>query len=154
MLVGVIPSGLQVDHLCRVRHCVNPDHLEAVSPRTNFLRSQNPFAVMHSERRCMQGHVIAGENEYRRKVTGGRIAVQCKTCEQQRWRKQSGWQGHTGSGRGEANHHAKLNEQQVREIRNRFDAGSATQAALAREYGVSQPLIRGIVQRRYWKHVA
>lgn len=35
---GEIPPGYHVDHLCRVRHCCNPDHLEAVTPRENTLR--------------------------------------------------------------------------------------------------------------------
>jgi hypothetical protein len=36
--VGPIPAGLEIDHLCRVRHCVNPDHLEAVTHRENLMR--------------------------------------------------------------------------------------------------------------------
>lgn len=39
-LVGVIPDGMQLDHLCRNRACVNPEHLEPVSPRTNTLRGE------------------------------------------------------------------------------------------------------------------
>lgn len=38
--VAPIPSGYQVDHLCRVRHCVNPAHLEAVTQRENIIRSE------------------------------------------------------------------------------------------------------------------
>lgn len=37
---GAIPAGLQIDHLCRVRECVNPDHLEAVSQRENIRRGR------------------------------------------------------------------------------------------------------------------
>ena len=36
---GKVPNGLELDHLCRVRSCVNPDHLEAVTRRTNIMRS-------------------------------------------------------------------------------------------------------------------
>lgn len=39
MFVGEIPAGLQLDHLCRTRHCVNPDHLEPVTPSENIRRS-------------------------------------------------------------------------------------------------------------------
>lgn len=35
------PRNLQIDHLCRVRHCVNPEHLELVTPRTNVRRAKN-----------------------------------------------------------------------------------------------------------------
>ena len=40
--VGEIPKGLTIDHLCRVRHCVNPSHLEPVTMRENFLRGDRP----------------------------------------------------------------------------------------------------------------
>ena len=38
LVIGNIPDGLEIDHLCRVRNCVNPDHLEAVTHRENILR--------------------------------------------------------------------------------------------------------------------
>ena len=56
-------------------------------------------------------------------------------------------------GRGERHGNAKLTEEQVREIRRRFDAGGVTQTALAGQYGVSQPLIGGIVRRKTWTHI-
>ena len=39
LLRGPIPDGLQMDHLCRVKHCVNPDHLDPVTPATNLRRA-------------------------------------------------------------------------------------------------------------------
>lgn len=44
-LVGPIPAGYQIDHLCRRRHCVNPDHLEPVPARTNALRGYGAFTT-------------------------------------------------------------------------------------------------------------
>jgi hypothetical protein len=39
MFVGSVPSGMELDHLCRNRECVNPDHLQVVTPRINKLRA-------------------------------------------------------------------------------------------------------------------
>jgi hypothetical protein len=54
---------------------------------------------------------------------------------------------------GERNPSAKLTESQVCTIRSRYAAGGATHASLAREYGVSEGIIRHIISRRAWKHV-
>jgi hypothetical protein len=53
---GSIPSGLQLDHLCRVRHCVNPDHLEAVTRKENILRGEGPSAQNARKKQCNNGH--------------------------------------------------------------------------------------------------
>lgn len=55
-LVGEIPDGLDIDHLCRVRHCVNPAHLEAVSTRTNLLRGNTFQAKNAAKTHCAHGH--------------------------------------------------------------------------------------------------
>ena len=68
--VGEIPDGLQIDHLCNVRDCVNPAHLEPVTTQENSRRG--------AERRqsCKRGHPFAGENLYIR-PDGYR---ECLTC--------------------------------------------------------------------------
>lgn len=46
LLVGPVPTGFQLDHLCRVKHCVNPDHLEPVTPRKNRGRADVARALI------------------------------------------------------------------------------------------------------------
>lgn len=55
LVVGQIPEGLQLDHLCRVRRCVNPAHLEVVTLAENVRRGGNAMKVT-----CKHGHPIAG----------------------------------------------------------------------------------------------
>lgn len=76
LLVGPIAEGLQVDHLCRVLRCVNPAHLEAVTPRTNVLRSPSaPTAVNARKTQCIRGHDFDGID-----CRGHRF---CRECQRQ-----------------------------------------------------------------------
>lgn len=59
---GVIPLGLQLDHLCRNRKCVNPDHLEPVTCRMNILRGQGYAAQNARKVECGRGHPFTPEN--------------------------------------------------------------------------------------------
>ena len=61
---GKIPDGLYLDHLCHVRNCVNPAHLEAVTPRVNAIRSNSPVALNATKTHCMRGHEFTEENTY------------------------------------------------------------------------------------------
>lgn len=62
LIVGRIPEGLTLDHLCRNRSCVNPDHLEPVELRENILRGDNPCAQNARKTHCPRGHPLAGRN--------------------------------------------------------------------------------------------
>lgn len=64
VVVGPIPEGLQLDHLCRVRNCVNPAHLEPVTQRENLLRGDTLTAKAASATHCPAGHEYAGANLY------------------------------------------------------------------------------------------
>lgn len=74
---GPIPEGMQLDHLCRTRPCVRPDHLEVVDNRTNQLRGNSPSGVHARQTHCMHGHEFTAENTYRRK-NGSRECRQCR----------------------------------------------------------------------------
>lgn len=78
---GPIADGLVVDHLCRNRACVRPEHLDLVTPQENVLRSPVAKAALNAAKtHCPQGHEYAEANVYRQR-NGGRL---CRTCIQGR----------------------------------------------------------------------
>lgn len=79
-LVGPIPEGLQIDHLCRVRACCNHLHLEAVTQRENIMRGVGPTAVNATKTHCAHGHEFSPENT-RLDRLGRR---QCLLCNRER----------------------------------------------------------------------
>ena len=107
LFVGPILYGLQVNHHCDVRRCVNPAHLYVGT------QSQN-----------IRDAVVRGRH------------VPSRT-----------------SAKGEAHHLTRLTTEQVQAMRWRYGVGGITQVALAREYGVSEPTVRDILNRRTWAHV-
>jgi len=70
-----IPDGLTLDHLCRNRACVNPDHLEPVSNKDNVLRGFGPPARNARKNSCIHGHPLDGT-----RLAEGRWIRYCKTC--------------------------------------------------------------------------
>lgn len=86
LLKGPIPEGLTIDHLCRVRCCVNPDHLEAVPHRINLLRASTFNARNAAITHCPQGHPYAGSNLILRKQRAGRACRECKNANQRQRR--------------------------------------------------------------------
>lgn len=59
-----IPLGLELDHTCRVRHCINPEHLEPVTHLENMRRGNSPSSAQREQTHCRQGHPLSGENLY------------------------------------------------------------------------------------------
>jgi hypothetical protein len=107
---GEIPEGLHIDHLCSVKNCCNPDHLEAVTPKENTRRAwERGEAKAHPKEVCLRagrignaaavakklamthckkGHPYSEENTYRPKK-GGR---DCRACSKLRYHRRKSWQ--------------------------------------------------------------
>lgn len=80
--VGDIPDGYQLDHLCRVRSCVNPSHMEVVTPSVNTTRALSVRV------NCPSGHPYIPDNTWRDKY-GHRHCRQCNRDNQKRLRTRS-----------------------------------------------------------------
>lgn len=79
LVIGPIPEGLQLDHLCRVRHCVNPKHLEPVTQAENLRRGEGGVLKTH----CPHGHPLREGNL----VKCRRGTRECLTCARERARR-------------------------------------------------------------------
>lgn len=81
LLIEPVPEDMQIDHLCRTRYCVNPDHLQPVTNRENLVRGYGVIARSVRATHCPQGHAYTPENTrlYRR-------ARVCRTCDIQKKR--------------------------------------------------------------------
>lgn len=92
LVVGTIPAGMQIDHLCHDPHscgevgscahrrCVNPNHLAVVTPRENTLRSGAVSARNLTKTECPKGHSYDPENTYQYRTRRGGPARGCREC--------------------------------------------------------------------------
>jgi hypothetical protein len=77
---GPIPKGLTIDHLCRVRTCVNPRHLEPVPHRVNLLRGDTLAARSAAKTHCPAGHPYDEANTSFIMSRGRDRSRRCKIC--------------------------------------------------------------------------
>lgn len=77
--VSKIPKGLTIDHLCKNKICVNPDHMEPVTASENVKRSNAASAVNARKTHCMRGHPFEGHNLF---MSQGKR--QCRICDNKR----------------------------------------------------------------------
>lgn len=84
-LRGSYPSGMHLDHLCRVRKCVNPDHLEVVTFQENLRRAPGSSQWLHERGVCRRGHVVA-EDAYVSHAGTPQEVVKCARCARATWK--------------------------------------------------------------------
>lgn len=85
VLKAPIPDGLVIDHLCRQRNCLNPEHLEPVTNRENLVRGSTLAAANVKKTHCPYGHAY----DNLRARPDGRFFRACKACERRRWHERS-----------------------------------------------------------------
>jgi HNH endonuclease len=59
---GPIPKGKEIDHLCKVRRCIHPQHIESVTHRENLMRGETLGALNARKTHCYKGHSLSGDN--------------------------------------------------------------------------------------------
>lgn len=87
MVRGPIPDGLQLDHLCRNRACVRPDHLEPVTQEENIRRGDAGFVHkmrMQATTHCVKGHEFTPENTGPGRNPNGNPKRVCRACKRDR----------------------------------------------------------------------
>ena len=125
LLVGPIPDGLELDHLCRITNCVNPDHLEPVTGDENKRRAKafRNLAGTHTRvpkqpkvkgraTHCRKGHALTEANTLVSKRSNGSFRLRCKICQhevQERHRRKAGLpaRGRRGAEQAWGNAHAE-----------------------------------------------
>lgn len=88
-VIGLIPDGLTLDHLCTVRHCVNPAHLEPVTMKENLMRGNGFGAKNARKTHCHRGHEFTPENTLT--INGRRV---CRPCNRLRLRERYAKRGY------------------------------------------------------------
>lgn len=131
-----IPVGMEVDHLCRVRCCVNPDHLDIVTHRVNVLRGNTLAAIAVAKTNCPAGHPLAGQNVL---IRQGKRS--CRECD--RLRHVASYQTTTTRRR-----RSHLRPDEISQIRSLIEDGSS-HSEIAQALEVSIATVSNVRRRLY-----
>lgn len=150
-MIGDVPAGHQIDHRCRVRRCINPEHLEAVTPTENIRRASGTKLTVEQVKEIRES-----SEDYR--AVANKLGISPEYVHSIRrglnWEEAGLAPRQLGNGnRGESNAKATLTEDNVREIRKLGRTTDLTQREIAELFGVTQSAVWGVLSGRYWKHV-
>lgn len=144
LLMGAVPEGAQLDHLCRVRNCVNPDHLEPVTQAENMRRGFGFVGLNSRKTHCPNNH------PYDAVYTGrGKAERYCSKC--QRVSPNARRYNSTPSAVArspESDGRCKITPEQAQEIRELYAAGGITMAELGRRFSVGRWQVGRIVRNQ------
>lgn len=88
LIKGELKPDEQIDHLCRNKVCINPEHLEAVDKDTNNIRGNSPSAIHSRKTQCPKGHPYSGANLYIEFKQNGKTMRRCRACRAEQKRQQ------------------------------------------------------------------
>lgn len=158
--IGEVPSGMELDHLCKVRSCVNPYHLEVVTHIENIRRSSNPSlsiersARIREMRRTGKFTIVYLANHF-----GVSKSAIKRVLNGQYWSKDNLYIAPEDSGNikniripSELRANSRLNPQIVIQIRECRSRGEQCMS-IAKKYGIHVNTIRGVATGRTWKDV-
>ena len=154
---GPIPEGYEPDHLCGVKCCVNPAHLEAVTHAENVRRGPHTKLTMKVAQEIRR---LAEMGEYSQSELARMFGALDQTVylilKNRQWHDvdwQPGQARLRAASHGERHPGSKVTEADVKSIREQYAAGGISLSQLARKFGIGVATVHHIVKRRTWTHL-
>lgn len=168
LLVGEIPKGLVIDHLCGNRKCCNPEHLEAVTTQENNKRCGCCTMPNVRKTHCPSGHEYTPENTRISIKKGKNNHTECRNCREcqriaqrkfalefperkkasrQKWYAEHGAEYRKAKSVGKPKRQ-KLSDEDITNIRSDYSSGVFTQEELGEKYNVTGSYVSTLVNRK------
>lgn len=151
-LIGEIPDGLYLDHLCRNTLCVNPWHLEPVDNKTNIRRGNHTKMtaelVVRLREQVANGQLTLKQASEAYGIDRSYVSAIVKG---RRWPDVGGPLSHVGQIKGETHHKSEYSDEFVAEIKSL--RGVESKKDVAQKYGLPLPVVTRLWQPTYWKHL-